>query len=201
MDIPIPIQQFSGFKMKVSIKNMVCFRCVVVVRQVFEKMQIIPVQVQMGEVELKESLSMIQLSYLRNWLSEKGFELLDDRKMVLVEKVKNLIVQIIHGTDRIDLSIKLSFLIQQKLSVDYNYISSLFSNIEGITIEQYLILQRIERAKEFLEYDELTLSEIAHKLGYSSVQYLSTQFKKATGFTPSHFKKTKENTRKSLDQL
>lgn len=164
-------------------------------------MQIIPVQVQMGEVELAEDLSMMQLNDLRNWLSEKGFEILDDRKMVLVERVKNLIIEIIHGADRIDLTIKLSYLIQQKINIDYNYISSLFSNIEGITIEQYIILQRIERAKEFLEYNELTLSEIAHKLGYSSVQYLSTQFKKATGFTPSHFKKAKENTRKSLDKL
>lgn len=164
-------------------------------------MQITPVRVQLGEVELIEDLSVTQMDYLRNCLSEKGFELLDDRKMVLVEKVKNLIIEIIHGADRIDLTIKVSYLIQQKLSIDYNYISSLFSNIEGITIEQYIILQRIERAKEFLEYNELTLSEIAHKLGYSSVQYLSTQFKKATGFTPSHFKNIKENTRKPLDQL
>lgn len=187
--------------MKVSIKNMVCSRCIFVVKQVFEDMHILPVLVHMGEAELEEDLSMMQISYLRNSLSEKGFELLDDRKMVLVEKVKNLIVEIIHGADSIDLTIKLSHLIQQKLSIDYNYISSLFSNIEGITIEQYLILQRIERAKEFLEYNELTLSEIAHKLGYSSVQYLSTQFKKATGFTPSHFKNIKENTRKPLDHL
>lgn len=164
-------------------------------------MRIVPIRVQLGEVELEGNLSDNQISYLRNWLSENGFELLDDRKMVLVEKVKNLIIEIIHGADRIDLTIKVSYLIQQKLSVDYNYISSLFSNVEGVTIEQYIILQRIERAKEFLEYNELTLSEIAHKLGYSSVQYLSTQFKKATGFTPSHFKSISGNTRKPLDQL
>lgn len=180
---------------------MVCSRCIAVVKQVFEKMQVLPVRIQLGEVELAESLSVKQMGYLRNRLSEKGFELLDDRKMVMVERVKNLIIEIIHGADRIDLTIKVSYLIQQKLGIDYNYISSLFSNIEGITIEQYIILQRIERAKEFLEYNELTLSEIAHKLGYSSVQYLSTQFKKATGFTPSHFKNIKENTRKPLDQL
>ncbi|WP_316815473.1 AraC family transcriptional regulator [Pedobacter nyackensis] len=164
-------------------------------------MHIKPVSVQLGEVELEEDLSDMQMNDLRNWLSENGFELLDDRKMVLVERVKNLIIEIIHGADRIDLTIKLSYLIQQKLSIDYNYVSSLFSNIEGITIEQYIILQRIERAKEFLEYNELTLSEIAYKLGYSSVQYLSTQFKKATGFTPSHFKNIKENARRPLDQL
>lgn len=164
-------------------------------------MDILPVRVQLGEVELEEDLSTIQMSYLKNWLSENGFELLDDRKMVLVEKVKNLIIETVHGADKIDLSIKLSYLIQQKLSIDYNYISSLFSNIEGITIEQYIILQRIERAKEFLAYNELTLSEIAYRLGYSSVQYLSTQFKKATGFTPTHFKSIKGNSRKPLDQL
>ena len=180
---------------------MVCGRCITVVKQGFEKMHVIPVQVKLGEVELEEDLSIAQMSCLRNWLSEMGFELLDDRKMVLVERVKNLIVEIIHGTDSMDSTIKLSYLIQQKLSVDYNYISSLFSTIEGITIEQYLILQRIERAKEFLDYNELTLSEVADKLGYSSVQYLSTQFKKTTGFTPSHFKNIKENTRKPLDQL
>ncbi len=180
---------------------MVCSRCIVVVKQMFEKMHIKPVSVQLGEVELEEDLSDMQMNDLRNWLSENGFELLDDRKMVLVERVKNLIIEIIHGADRIDLTIKLSYLIQQKLSIDYNYVSSLFSNIEGITIEQYIILQRIERAKEFLEYNELTLSEIAYKLGYSSVQYLSTQFKKATGFTPSHFKNIKENARRPLDQL
>lgn len=164
-------------------------------------MQIRPLCIQLGEVELEEDLTVIQLSYLRNWLSENGFELIDDRKMVLVEKVKNLIIETVHGVDKIDLTIKLSYLIQQKLRIDYNYISSLFSTIEGITIEQYIILQRIERAKEFLAYNELTLSEIAHKLGYSSVQYLSTQFKKATGFTPTHFKNIKENSRKPLDQL
>jgi AraC family transcriptional regulator len=180
---------------------MVCSRCIAVVKQVFDKMHITPVQVQLGEVELKENLSDKQISYLSSWLSENGFELLNDRKMVLVEKVKNLIIEIIHGAERIDLTIKVSYLIQQKLHVDYNYISSLFSNVEGVTIEQYIILQRIERAKEFLEYNELTLSEIADKLGYSSVQYLSTQFKKATGLTPSHFKSIRESTRKPLDQL
>lgn len=164
-------------------------------------MLVIPTRVQLGEVEVEEDLSIIQLNYLRIQLLKKGFELLDDRKMVLVERVKNLIIEVVHGTDRIDLTIKVSYLIQQKLNVDYNYISTLFSNTEGITIEQYIILQRIERAKEFIEYNEFTLSEIADKLGYSSVQYLSTQFKKATGFTPSHFKNIKENTRKPLDQL
>jgi AraC-like DNA-binding protein len=108
---------------------------------------------------------------------------------------------VIHGTDEVDIKTNFSNLIQQKLHIDYNYISSLFSNTEGITIEQYIILQRIERAKELLVYNELTLSEISYKLGYSSVQHLSTQFKKVTDLTPSHFKAIKENKRKPLDEL
>jgi len=118
-----------------------------------------------------------------------------------VEKVKNIIIEVIHGADEVDLTMNFSSLIGQKLHIDYNYISSLFSNTEGITIEQYIILQRIERAKELLVYNELTLSEISYKLGYSSVQHLSIQFKKVTGLTPSHFKSIKENRRKPLDQL
>lgn len=187
--------------MKLSIKNMVCNRCIMVVRQELEKMNLTPTHIQLGEVELKEDLSDIQISNLRDQLADKGFELLDDRKTMIVEKVKNIIVEVIHGRNEVDLKTNFSHLIQQVLNMDYSYISSLFSNTEGVTIEQYIILQRIERAKELLVYNELTLSEISYKLGYSSVQHLSTQFKKVTGLTPSHFKKIKENRRKPLDQL
>lgn len=187
--------------MKLSIKNMVCNRCIMVVRQELERMNLIPNRIQLGEVELKEELSDLQINHLRDQLAEKGFELLDDRKTMIVEKVKNIIVEVIHGADEVDLKINFSNLIRQKLHIDYNYVSTLFSNTEGVTIEQYIILQRIERAKELLVYNELTLSEISYKLGYSSVQHLSTQFKKVTGLTPSHFKSIKENKRKSLDQL
>ncbi len=187
--------------MKLAVKNMVCTRCIAVVKQVFEKMHIIPVRVNLGEVELEENLSDIQLNTLRIQLADKGFELLDNRKTMIVEKVKNIIIEVIHGKDEIAIKVNFSHLIQQKLSNEYNYISSLFSNTEGITIEQYIILQRIERAKELLVYNELSLSEISYKLGYKSVQHLSAQFKKVTGLTPSHFKNIKENRRKSLDQL
>lgn len=172
-----------------------------VVRQELEKMNLTPVHIQLGEVELMEELSDLQINHLRDQLAGKGFELLDDRKTMIVEKVKNIIVEVIHGADEVDLKINFSNLIQQRLHIDYNYVSTLFSNTEGITIEQYIILQRIERAKELLVYNELTLSEISYKLGYSSVQHLSTQFKKVTGLTPSHFKAIKENKRKPLDQL
>ncbi|MDR6782353.1 AraC family transcriptional regulator [Pedobacter africanus] len=187
--------------MKLAIKNMVCNRCILVVGQVLEKMNLIPDQIQVGEVELTTDLSDIQLSSLRLQLANEGFELLDDRKTMIVEKVKNIIIETIHGTDKVNISVNFSHLIQQKLLIEYNYISSFFSNTEGITIEQYIILQRIERAKELLVYDELSLGEISHKLGYKSLQHLSSQFKKITGLTPTQFKNIKENRRKPLDQL
>jgi len=187
--------------MKLAIKNIVCNRCIIVVKQEFEKINLTPINVQLGEVELKEGPSNSEINRLHNQLAGKGFELLDDRKMMMVEKVKNIIIEVIHRTDEIDIKVNFSNLIQQQLHIEYNYISSLFSNTEGITIEQYTILQRIERAKELLVYNELTLSEISYKLAYSSVQHLSTQFKKVTGLTPSHFKMIKENKRKPLDEL
>ena len=136
---------------------------------------------------------------MRDNLSEVGFELLDDRRHKLVEKVKSLLIERLYG----DVSMKVNFstFLQQELTIDYNYLSNLFSQTEGVTIEQFIIMQRIERAKELLVYDELTLSEIAYKLDYSSVQHLSTQFKKITGLTPSHFKSIKEKKRKPIDNL
>lgn len=172
-----------------------------VVRQELVKMNLTPTHIQLGEVEIEEDLSDIQINSLCVRLANKGFELLDDRKTMIVEKVKNIIVEVIHGKEEVDIKVNFSNLIQQRLHIDYHYISSLFSTTEGITIEQYIILQRIERAKELLVYNELSLSEISYKLGYSSVQHLSTQFKKITGLTPSHFKNIKENRRKPLDQL
>lgn len=187
--------------MKISIKNMVCSRCILVVRQELEKMQLSPIYIQLGEAELKQELSNAQLNNLRERLAENGFELIGDRIAIMVEKVKNIIVQLIHGTDEIAIKTSFSSLIQNEFYIDYNYISSLFSNSEGITIEQYIIHQRIERVKELLIYNELTLSEISHKLGYSSVQHLSTQFKKVTDLTPSHFKTIEGPKRKPLDQV
>jgi len=187
--------------MKLAIKNMVCNRCILVVGQTLERMNLTPLHIEVGEVDLREDLSDIQLSHLAAQLADKGFELLDDRKTMIVEKVKNIIIEVIHSAEEIDIKVNFSHLIQRKLHIEYNYISSLFSNTEGITIEQYVILQRIERAKELLVYNELSLSEISYKLGYKSVQHLSTQFKKVTGLTTSHFRNIKENRRKPLDQL
>ncbi|WP_333876046.1 helix-turn-helix domain-containing protein [Flavobacterium sp.] len=187
--------------MKIAVKNMVCQRCIMVVTQELANHGLVPEQVQLGEVTFKESLSEEQLVLLKHRLAAHGFEVLDDRKAMIIEKVKNIIVGIIHGSDEVVLQRNFSDIIAQQIPVEYNYISSIFSTTEGITIEQFIILQRIERVKELLVYNELSLSEIAYKLGYSNVQHLSTQFKKITGLTPSHFKLVKENKRQSLDQL
>lgn len=180
---------------------MVCDRCITVVRQEFEKLGITDSRIRLGEAQIEPSLSADQLSALRTALSGAGFELLDDRKSKIVEKVKNLIIKQIHGAEHVDMKLNLSAFLSEQLHLEYNYISALFSETEGITIEQYFILQRIERAKELLVYNEYTLSEIADKLGYSSVQYLSTQFKKVTGLTPTHFKAVKDQKRNPLDRI
>ncbi len=187
--------------MKLSVKNMVCQRCIMVVKQELEKNNLKAETVHLGEIIFEEEPSEAQLAALKQGLTAHGFEVLDDRKAMIIEKVKNIIVTIIHSTDEVNLKRNFSDIIAQQIPVDYNYISSIFSTTEGITIEQFIILQRIERVKELLVYNELSLSEIAYKLGYSNVQHLSTQFKKITGLTPSHFKSVKENKRKSLDQL
>lgn len=180
---------------------MVCQRCIMVVKQELEKNNLTADSIQLGEITFKEELSEAQIATLKKGLSTHGFEVLDDRKAMIIEKVKNIIVTTIHGTDEVDIKRNFSDIIAQQIPIDYNYISSIFSTTEGMTIEQFIILQRIERVKELLVYNELSLSEIAYKLGYSNVQHLSTQFKKITGLTPSHFKLVKENKRKSLDQL
>ncbi|MBC7847808.1 MAG: helix-turn-helix transcriptional regulator [Flavobacterium sp.] len=187
--------------MKLSIKNMVCQRCIMVVKLELEKNNLIADTIQLGEITFKEALSEEQITLLKKGLCAHGFEVLDDRKAMIIEKVKNIIVTIIHSTEEVDIKRNYSDIIAQQIPIDYNYISSIFSSSVGITIEQFLILQRIERVKELLVYNELSLSEIAYKLGYYNVQHLSTQFKKITGLTPSHFKLVKENKRKSLDQL
>jgi AraC-like DNA-binding protein len=172
-----------------------------VVRQQLDELGLTYKNIQLGEVELTNEPSEQQLQSLREKLSLIGFELLDDKRATLVEKIKSVIIDLIHRHEDVELNTKLSVLLQSKLHMDYHYLTTLFSSIEGVTIEKYVILQRIERAKELLVYDELSLSEIAYKLGYSSVQHLSQQFKNTTGFTPSMFKKLKENKRKSLDKL
>jgi AraC-like DNA-binding protein len=187
--------------MIIHIKNMVCDRCMMVVRQQLESSGLAYKQVQLGQVELAESPSAEQLEKLRANLKDWGFELLDDKRSQVVEKIKTTIVSLIHGQDADEFNLKLSAHLQDKLGLDYHYLSTLFSSVEGVTIERYAILQRIEKVKELLMYDEKSLSEIAFELGYSSVQHLSQQFKKITGLTVSEFKKLKENRRKPLDSI
>lgn len=180
---------------------MVCDRCKMVVRQELESLHLPYKNVDLGQVELVHEPSAEQLQELREHLQKQGFELLDDKKTKTVERIKTEIVSLIHGKDAEEFNLKLSAMLEEKIGIDYHYLSSLFSSVEGITIEKYAILQRIEKVKELLMYDEKSLSEIAYEMGYSSVQHLSQQFKKVTGLTPSHFKNLKENKRKPLDKI
>jgi AraC-like DNA-binding protein len=186
--------------MKLYIKNMVCSRCSMVVKAQLEKLGYHPLSVILGEVEIEETLPGEELIALNNVLKNAGFELIDDKKSLTIEKIKNIIVTLVHHSNE-PLNTNLSAYISSQLHQDYSYLSNLFSAVEGITIEKYFIAQRIEKVKELLVYDELTLSQIADRLGYSSVAYLSNQFKKVTGFTPSYFKALKENKRKNIEAL
>jgi len=187
--------------MKYAVKNMVCNRCIMVVTSIFEKNGIKPSLVDLGEVTVEtDEVSANQLSGIKRDLKNVGFEIIDDKKSKIIEKIKNSIVELVHHTDE-GLKINLSEYLSKKVSYDYTYLSNLFSEIESTTIEKYFVSQKIERVKELLVYDELTLSEIAHKLNYSSVAYLSSQFKKVTGLTPSYFKSLKENKRKKIEEI
>jgi len=182
------------------IKNMVCNRCIMLVQQVFESLGYPPVRISLGEVETTNPMSEDEMDKLRKTLVGYGFELIDDTKSRIIEKIKNTIVQSIHQNHD-DLKVTYSEYIESQLNRDYAYLSSLFSEVEGSTIEKYIIHQKIERVKELLVYDELSLSEISAQMGYSNVAYLSNQFKKVTGLTPSHFKQVKEIKRIPLDKV
>lgn len=186
------------------IKNMVCNRCIMVVKQELERQGLHPQKVSLGEVTIKEDkLSESQQTKLDSALINLGFERIDDRKARLMETIKNKIIQMIHHTDKVDLKFNWSSVLSEELHYEYNYLSNLFSSVEGITLEQYIIRQKIEKVKELLFYDELNLSQIADRLGYSSVAHLSAQFKKVTGFTPSELKKSRDidQNRKPLDSI
>lgn len=182
------------------IKNMVCNRCIMVVKNIIKEAGLVPVSVHLGDIELEKEPTGKQLEQVSKKLEEVGFEILTDQKKKIIEKIKNTIVQYIQRED-LDDSHNFSELLSSALNKEYSYLSKLFSEAEGITIEKYIIDQKIERVKELLAYGELTLSEISFKLGYSSVAHLSSQFKKVTGFNPSDFRKMKDHHRKSLDQV
>lgn len=184
---------------KLFIKNMVCDRCSMVVRQELEKIGMKPLHVALGEVTLSEPASSEKISRIADSLSSVGFSLIDDKRSLLIEQIKAAIIDIVHHNKPIRSN--LSDHLSQLIGRDYSSLSNLFSEVEGTTIEQYYIHQKIERAKELLVYGELTLSQIALELGYSSVAHLSNQFKKITGLTPSHFKKVKDEKRKPIDKV
>ena len=183
---------------------MVCNRCVMAVENVFNQAEVKLKTITLGEVTLaEENLSAEKLKLIDESLSQLGFERIDDKKARTIEAIKNIVVKKIHHTDKVSLKVNWSTLLADELHYDYNYLSNLFSSVEGITLEQYIIKQKIEKVKELLFYDELNLSEIAHQLGYSSVAHLSAQFKKLTGLTPSELKKTRkpDQARKPLDSI
>ena len=183
------------------IKNMVCNRCIKAVQEEMIHLGYTVKTIELGEVMIKEDLTEQDLEKIRLMLSDNGFELIDDRKSQIINRIKTLIIEYIHYDREKPEHVNLSDILAKELAHDYSYQSNLFSSVEGITIEQYLIQQKIEKVKELLVYDELSLNEISYQLGYSSVQYLSNQFKKITGLTPSHFKKIKYSKRKPLDRV
>jgi AraC-like DNA-binding protein/copper chaperone CopZ len=184
------------------IKNMVCNRCIKVVKEELENLGLEINKISLGEVVTESKVDNILLAEIKSVLHENGFELIENKKAKLVEKIKSIVINEVHIDNRGE-SRKINFskIIENQAGHDYTYLSSLFSSVEGITIEHFIILQKIERAKELLKYGELTLSEIAYNLGYSSVQHLSNQFKKVTGLSASDFRKLTINIRKPLDKL
>lgn len=186
--------------MKIYIKNMVCSRCEMAVRTLFDEMKISVLSIKLGEVELSKTLENLEKKQLSEKLKALGFELLDDKISKTIERIKNRIIDLVHHQNE-QLKINLSSYLSEDLNQDYSALSNLFSETEGITIEHYFIAQKIERVKELLIYNELSLSEIAFQLNYSSVAHLSNQFKKTTGITPTQFKQLKEKKRKQIDDL
>lgn len=186
--------------MKLYIKYMVSIRCKMIVKAELEKLGLHYRTVELGEVDVIGEVSTDKLALLKKSLIKSGLELMDDKKSILIEKIKNVIVELVHYTDD-ELRVNFSEFLSEKLKYDYTYLSNLFTEVQGTTIEKFIIFHKIERVKELIVYDELNLSEIAFKLHYSSVAHLSNQFKKTTGLTPSHFRKLKEKKRTNLENI
>ncbi len=184
------------------IKNMVCNRCIKVVKEELNKIGLEVKHIKLGEVEINISPEVLPLSEIKHVLEKNGFELIEDRKARLIEEIKIAVINLVYDDEAVsNKKMNLSDFIRAKVGYDYNYLSGLFSSIENITIEQFVILQKIERAKELLKYGQFTLSEISYKLGYSSVAHLSAQFKKVTGMTASQFNNQTDAKRFPIDKL
>jgi len=186
--------------MKIYVKYMVSLRCKMVVKEELKKLGLHFILVDLGEIEIMEDISDIQRNELKLALLTSGLELMDDKRAVLIEKVKTVIIEMVHYSDELP-KINYSDYISEKLDYDYTYLSNLFSEVKGITIQQFIIIHKIERVKELLLYNEMNLTEISHKLQYSSVAHLSNQFKKITGLTPSEFKRLKFKHRNTIEEI
>ena len=179
---------------------MVSLRCIMVVKDELKKLGLHCTNVELGEVEILENITIDLHRQVRTALLVSGLELMDDKKSVLIQKIKNLIIDIVHYSEE-PLALRLSDYLSQTLQFDYTYLANLFSEVQGITIEKFFITHKIERVKELLVYNEFTLTQIAYKMHYSSVAHLSTQFKKVTGLTPSYFKRLKDKKRTMLEDI
>ncbi|WP_075603143.1 helix-turn-helix domain-containing protein [Saccharicrinis aurantiacus] len=186
--------------MKIYIKNMVCIRCQIVVKSVLDKLGLQHVYVKIGEAKIIGKLSANQIKELDVELRKSGLLVMDDKRSILIESIKNAIIALVHYTDD-QIKVNLSNYLSQKLNHNYTYMANLFSEVNGITIEKFYLAHKIERVKELIVYDELNLSEIAYKMHYSSVAHLSNQFKKITGLTPSSFKIMKNKRRDTLEDV
>lgn len=187
-------------EISLHIKNMVCPRCIETVQRICDELNIEVSSIQLGEVIPKKKLSDYQKLELSKTLRTRGFELLEDHKSKLINQIKSIIIDQIHHKSEIP-NVNFSTLLSEQLNHEYTSISKLFSSVEGITIERFILKQKVERVKEILFYDELTLTEIGYKMNYSSVAHLSNQFKKETGMTPTEFKNLKKPGHQSLEQL
>lgn len=186
--------------MKLYIKYMVSLRCKMMVKEELKKLGLHYTTIDLGMVEIMEDITEEQREKLRDNLLRSGLELLDNKKSILIEKIKNVITEMIHYSDEIPV-VNYSDYISEKLKYDYTHLSNIFSEVRGITIQQFIIINKIEKVKELLLYDELNLTEIAHKLHYSSVGHLSNQFKKITGLSPSFFKQLKHKRKGNLENM
>jgi len=185
---------------KIYIKNMISTACKMFVQAELASLDIKYLSIDLGEIELQGSLTPTQRIKLRDSLTKYGLELMEDKRAILIEKIKASIIEMVYYTEE-KLSTKYSYILSKKTNLNYNYLAKVFHDAEGITIEKYIISQKIERIKELIAYGELNMTQIAEKLNYSSVAHLSLQFKKNTGFTPSNFKLVKGNRRRTIEEI
>jgi AraC-like DNA-binding protein len=187
--------------MTLYVKNMVCDRCIMIVDQQLNQLGFSVKDISLGKVEVEPEPNSAQLQDIGSALQVLGFELIDKEKDQLIEQVKNEVINLVHYSDLNEIKQSLMHIIAGRLNKEYTYLSRLFSDGEGITIERYIIQQKIEKVKELLEYGELNLNEISYKMGYSSSAHLSAQFKTITGMSPSKYKSATDQSRKPLDRI